>query len=304
MPAVLKRILLAGLCLLWPAAANQAMAADIAFAYLIHDGWPALSAGQVVRTEHQLTSWSATGTLHPVVNGQKGPAQGTALMTGWSRSVADPYFAALGPMSVVITLDFGSFRGHLGMVDTPSGPRTTVGVVYDTGLPDPAMSGVWALGNGAGIAGGTASDLLVFGVVHVGTPQYQGIVSLPIAPYFPSFPGPPPATDPEPFMTVVLPSGASVGSFYGTAQGPLRTVSRIDHDPATSQMNATSMLVMHYGGSDYAVLVCTNLATDPYDSALDRCSLSGAGPTLSRLTGLLGGVTGWWNLQLQPFIAP
>ncbi|MCC7035010.1 MAG: hypothetical protein IT179_19470 [Acidobacteria bacterium] len=304
-PSAIARIVLAGLCVVWPSAASPARAADIAFAYLIHNGWPSLVASQYVRTDHQLTSWSATGALHPIVSGQKGPVQGTALMTGWSQSVADPYFASMGPLSVLITLDFGGFRAHLGMFDTPSGPQTTIGVVHDTGLPDPALSGVWAIGNGAGIAGGTASDLMVFGVVHVGTPQYQGIVPLPIAPYFPGPPGPPPATDPEPLTTYVQPSGHRVGSFYGTAQGPLRTRTRWD-DSTNGQVNGSSMLVMHYGGSDYVILACTKLATDSYDDdgSLGRCSLSGTGPTLSRLTGLLGGVTGWWNLQLQPFIAP
>lgn len=284
----------------------SAAALDVPFLFLIPNGWSTLLLTPATRPAHGLVSWSVAAPFHGVVNGQKGAVAGNAYVVAWSRSADDPYFEPLRPLSGLVTLDFGAFRGHLGLVETPAGLQTTIGIVDDNGLANAAVSGVWALGDGSGVAGGSASDLTVAGLVHFGTPGYLGIIPVDITQYFPAFPNSV-ATDPQPFMVVDVSGPAaeavSLGSFYGYAQGPLRTLRRIDTQ-TNGFSNDSSLMVMSIGGSNYAVLACTNLGLDGTDGYLDRCTLSGLGPVLGRLTGTLGGRQPWWILQWHVFLAP
>jgi hypothetical protein len=284
----------------------SAAALDVPFLFLIPNGWSTLLAAPATRPAHGLFSWSVAAPFHSVVNGQKGAAAGNAFVVAWSRSANDPYFDPLRPLSGLVTLDFGTFRGHLGLVETPAGLQTTIGIVDDNGLANAAVSGVWALGDGSAVGGGSSSDLTVAGLVHFGTPGYLGTIPVDITQYFPMFPNAV-ATDPEPFIAVGVSGPAtqtvSLGSFYGYAQGPLRTLRRLDTQ-TNGFSNDASLMVMAVGGGNYAVLACTNLGLDGTDGYLDRCTLSGLGPVLGRLTGTMTGRQPWWILQWQAFLAP
>lgn len=276
--------------------ASPAIAQDIPFVFLLQDGWSKTFNNPYVRQEHALTTWASRTTFHHVVNGQKGAVAGNALIHIWSRQVADPYFAPLGSVAGVVTLDFGPFRGHLTVFDTPSGIKTTIGIIGDNGFVSPDVSGVWVYGNGTSVGGGTANDMVVGGVVHFGQPQTIGNYTLSITKYFGVV-----ATDFSPFQGIgQANSQAFAGSFLGAFQGPLRTFSRGDQQWTGIYDEAHVMVTPVAGG--YAVLACSMLGDHPSDRYLRRCTLSGTG-ALSRLTGALINY-GWVNLQydLQLFL--
>lgn len=316
MPAPrLVRRLVAGVivvwsCLLVPVAAQ---AQDVPFAFLIKDGWRNFYLGQAARIGHPLVSWYGHGTLHSVQNGQKGAVMGTGFIQAYTRAVPEQTFSAILPLGGLITLDFGTFQGHLALFETPSGIRTTVSVIDANGVTDTRLSGSWVIGDGSAVGGGTAEDMVVGVLVHFGQPQPAGTVPVVIPPYFPLVPFP----NDLPFARygqgyVIGPPGTGLGNSYGQAQGPLRVYSRLD-DYGLGFQFAGALLVMHMGGGDYAVLACSRLApTDatapPIEALVRRCTISGVGPVLGRLTGSVTSfATGALQervMQWAPFSAP
>jgi hypothetical protein len=278
-----------------------ALAQPVPFAFLIQNGWQTLFQNQAVRIDHQLTTWATRAPFYSIVNGQKGPLAGNALVNAWSRTVAEPYFAPLGSLAGVVTLDFGTFRGHLALVETPGGLLTTIAIMDSNGVVNPTVTGAWVYGNGTSVGGGTANDMVVAGLVRFGSPTSAGTIPVDITQYFPT--SVPFATDPQPFLSFPLSPNVSVGSFFGYAQGPLRTYRRVDMQ-GPGVFDDVSLMVMSTGGGNYAVMVCTDLRDHPTDGYLNRCTVSGTGPFLGYLSGRLSGRAPWWVLFWELFFAP
>ncbi len=157
---------------------SPARAQDIPFAFLIQNGWQAFEQ-PVTRLDQPIVSWARRGMFYSVVNGTKGTIVGSAGITAWSRSVPDPTYAAIGPVAGVITLEFPTFRGHLGLIDTPTGLQTTIGIVETSGAVNIGVTGSWLLGNGTSVVGGTANDMVVAGIVRFRSiPSTIGAVSI------------------------------------------------------------------------------------------------------------------------------
>ncbi len=185
-PSLVRRLVACSLvvwaCGVWPQAAR---AADVPFAFLIKNGYKNLFAGQALRIDQGLLSWYGYGPLHAIVNGQQAAVLGTAFVQAYSRSVPDPSFAAILPLAALVTLDFGSFRAHLTLFDTPTGPRTTVSVLNEYDATDTSVSGAWVLGDGAAVSGGTADDMVIGALVHFSSPNALHNVPVVVPPYFP-----------------------------------------------------------------------------------------------------------------------
>lgn len=190
------------------AGALPTAAQDIPFAFLIKYGWQSTLANPQTRFDVPLTSWAGSGSFAPIVNGQIGATAGTAYVTAWSRSVPDPFYTPIGPVGAVITLDFGAFRGHLSLFDTPAGLQTTIGIMDPPGQVDYGVSGIWVLGDGSSVVGGTANDMVVGGVVRFrAAPLTIGTLSVPLTLYFPTVPFP---SDSNPFTAVIVSSEPGV----------------------------------------------------------------------------------------------
>lgn len=289
------------LALMHPAASAQ----DVPFAFLIKDGWKTLNTSVSTRLDQGLVSLHTTGTLHEVVGGQKGSVVGTAFVQAFTRSVPDPTFASILPLGGLITLDFGTFQGHLALIDTPTGIQTTVAVIDASGAVDTRITGAWVFGNGAAVGGGTADDMTVGVLVHIGQPSDPIPLLLDIPPYFPLVPF---ANDtlfarmgPDYFIG----GAVCLGSGYGEAQGPLRVYTFCDDFGLGAEFDS-ALLVMHTEGSSYAVLACSHLFNQPLpgggaiDALVSRCTVSGTG-VLSRLTG---GATGLSITSLSHHVIP
>jgi hypothetical protein len=298
---VMRTIVMCGLALVASVAA--AWAQDIPFAFLIQNGWQAFEQ-PVTRPDQPLVSWARKDTFYTIVNGTKGAAQGTATITAWSRTVPEPLYAAIGPIAGVIALEFPTFHGHLGLIETPTGLQTTVGIIDTSGAVNFGVTGSWLLGNGASVAGGTANDLVVAGIVRFRqSPLTIGMVALPTSTVLPTV-----AFTSDPFGGLYPTSApaTNLGNFYGQAQGPLRWYRRSDAE-WTGQFYDTSVMVMGFNGGSYLVMVCAETGAAP-QPAFQRCTVSGVGPMLAALTGAMptysfGGL-GMVTLQLQLFSAP
>jgi len=278
---------------------QAARAQDFFFAFLIQNGWQGLFANPVTRTDQGLTTWATFQYFYPVVNGQKGSVLGNAYVQAWTRSVPDPFFAPIKPLAGLITLDFGGFRGHLGLIETPAGLQTTIGIIDNTGNVNTMATGTWVFGDGAGIVGGTANDMVIGGLVRFHTPLPLGAVPVETNLYFPTVPFP---SDPLPMTAVWTTDSVAIGSFYGYAQGPLRTYRRTDTQWTGFTFDG-SLLVMHTQADNYVVMACTAIGPTEAANYLSRCTVSGTGSFLAPLTGSLAsfsiGLTSVFNLQVS-----
>lgn len=297
-----RAVVVCGVALL--ASAVPARAQDIPFAFLIENGWKAFEQ-PATRLDQPLVSWARKGTFYAVVNGTKGAAQGAATVTAWSRSVPEPFFAAIGPIAGVLALEFPTFHAHLGLIDTPAGLQTTIGLIDTSGAVNFGVTGSWLLADGTSVAGGTASDLVVAGIVRFRqSPLTIGVVELAVSKVFPTV-----AFSSDPFggLSPTTAPATDLGNFYGVAQGPLRWYRRADAE-WTGQFYDTSVVVMSLNGADnYLVMVCAETGAAP-QPAFQRCTVSGVGPMLGALTGAMPtysfGALGTVTLQLQLFSAP
>lgn len=268
--------------------ASAARAQDVPFAFLIVDGWKAFYAGYAFRTEQQLTSWYGRGQIHVIVNGQKGADVGTARMHAFARAVPDPAFAGIRPLAGLISMVFGSYRAHLTVIETPTGLKTTVAFLDPIGqVVDTRVSGVWALADGSVVGGGKPDDLVVGGVVHVGTPLPAATPTLTLWPYFPLVP----FHNDLPFRVFSSSTGlkwqVGSGSSYNNASGPTRTYMRSDVGSFNDD-HTTAITVWHLGGEGYVILSCswsTPMSVLNPMSPVNGCTVSGLGPLLGRLTG-------------------
>ena len=268
-----------------------ASAQTVPFAFFIEGGWQQLLQNPDVRADQVLISWGTRAPFFSVVNGAKGPQQGLATIAAWSRVVLDPAFNNFGPLGGLITLDFGAFRAHLTVIDTPTGLLGTIGVVNNSGTTQFDVIGTWLLGNGT-TAGGTANDMVVAGLVHFGAPAAVGTLPISINPIFPTVPF---ANDPTPLFEA--PSSAppiTMGSFYGVTQyGPVHTFAR-SHNLNQVVRDRAQLMVLSLPGGSYGVLACSQLRDQLHDfQGGTRCSISGVGPALATLSGrLLSSTTG------------
>ncbi len=276
---------------------RQADAQNFFFAFLIDHGWQAFFANPVVRADHALTSWAADRPFHLIANGQKGGQLGQAHVRAWHRAVPDPFYAPIGPTAGVITLDFEGFRGHLSLIETPSGFRTSTSIIEDTGAI-PRVTGTWVFGNGADVIGGTANDMVIGGIVHFGTAMSLGTVEIPVHQYFPTVPFP---SDVEPLALKSVNASTQLGSYYGASDSrPIRTYRRHDTQWTGFAFDAW-LAVLHVPGDSYLIVVTSYINTT-------GMTISGVGdPLLAALTG--GGHMTFlpafaWKFVLTAFVAP
>jgi hypothetical protein len=259
------------------ASAVPARAEEVGFALLLEDGVKFVQGAD----SSGLAAFRSSGAVRLIVNGQKGDVVGTADVFAWSRSVPDPFFAPFGPLAALGVLRLFGLEVHLGLVETPAGLETTIGV------RDPATNsvlpwrGTWVFGPGT-LVGGDADDLVVGGALVIGTPLTLNKTSFTINQYFPTVPFP---SDPAPSATHSL-FFFDAGSFYGqtlvSAFRPVRAYTlRRQGDPADRPAHP---LVIHAGGTDYLVVGCSQLVPDTPTA----CTLSGTGGSIA--SGLVGRV--------------
>ena len=137
------RALVAGVALC--AIPMPASAQDVGFVFLIENGWSSLLNRSF--TDDRGMTYLGTGShvVYSVVNGQKVPGQiASANIAAWTRDVPDPFFAPIRPLAGLIVLNFGGFQGHLSIIDTPTGPKTTIAILDVTGAVNLGASGAWA----------------------------------------------------------------------------------------------------------------------------------------------------------------
>ncbi len=279
--------------------ARHADAQDFFFGFLIDKGWQTFTANPVVRVDQTLISWSADRPFHAIVNGQKGAQLGQAFVRAWYRSVPDPFYAPIGPTAGVITLDFGGMRGHLSLIETPTGFQTTISTVE--GWANLQLTGTWVFGNGADVIGGSADDMVIGGVVHLSASATSlGAIELPVNQYFPTVPFP---SDNNPLALQSVNVTTQLGSYYGQSeQRPVRTYRRFDAQWTGLPLGAW-LAVVHVPGSGYLIAVETHLSEQS-----GRTTTSGVGiPLFAHLTGgfYMSFLPGFvWKLLLQPYVAP
>jgi hypothetical protein len=282
--------------------AIPAQAQPVPFAFLIKDGWSRLFQNQAIYAPESLTSFSARSEFYSIVNNQKAGQAGNALIYAWGRPLPQP-FTPLGSLAGAVTLDFGSFRAHLSVLESPAGVQTAIGIVNENGTITLGATGAWAFANGAGVAGGTANDLVVGGIVNLTPVGPVGELAINMSPYFPTFPNPGVPSQAMPFSATIMSQALSLGSFVGTAQGPLVTYSRID-----TQFNGfadrVSMMVITTGGGNSGIVVCSDLGDHTADNSfLNTCTISGVG-AYNQLVGRSGFLVTPFTMIWQLFQLP
>jgi len=284
---------------------TPARAVDVGFLFLIEKG---LAFAAPLVDSQGLAAFVAGGTMRPVVNGQADFTQnlGTANVVVWSRTVPDPFFDPIGPIAALVTLNLlQPLKAHLGLIQTPAGFRTTIGVLQRVGFgygPLPSDRGEWVISNGIP-AGGNVDDLIIGGVVVIGTavpldPTYLGLTQ-----FFPTVPFAAGA-DPWGYSCPSPPGPASsscLGSFYGGADlggptvGPARTYT-YSTPTLSGDGQMSHLLTVNLGGDAYAVVACSGLAIG--DSFVD-CTLSGTGQFAGALAG--GPIGTGPSLYISPY---
>ena len=279
------RALLAAFAALWAMVPTAASAQDVTFAWLIEDGWTVL---QKPFADDRGMVYSGTGNrrVFRVANGQKTSEQvATADMAAWTRNVPDPYFAPIRPFAGLITLNFSDSVAHLAMIDTPAGPKTTIATWFPWWDVDVGVSGDWVFSDGTTVGGGTASDLVVTGVIRsaadysfLGGPYVDLVPRVPTSPF---------GYDPTPFATHIAGGGViRMGSFYGEAgppfaRTPVRSFTTADSGLAPFGGLWGHLVVMHVTGETYLVVACS---VEPTPPAAQYCTVSGTGE-FARFTG-------------------
>lgn len=278
------RALVVGVAL-WAIAPVSANAQDVGFALLIEDGWSLLNRSFA---DDRGMVYFGTGD-HPVyfvANGQKAPTPvASANLVAWTRDVPDPYFAPIRPLAGLIVLNFGAFLGHLAIIDTPTGPKTTISILTTGGEANFGASGAWVFFDGSTVSGGTANDLVVAGVVRFAPYAFVGGPAVDLVPRFPT---PPFAYDPTPMATHNITIGdlsIEMGSFYGAAHAPfggtpVRSFITVDTG-LTGFGKFAHLLVIHHTGETYFVVACSGTYTGPEPV---HCTVSGTGG-FAKVTG-------------------
>jgi hypothetical protein len=168
----------------------------------------------------------SSGKLSELINNQK-KLEGTGQVTFWSRTVPDSFFSALGSRAKLIVFNFDPMMDNvyafLGQIETPAGPRTTLGVLPrdpDTGkviTPGPGqfpgIRGQWVILPASSVGGTNFDDLVIQVTVVVNSsPLNLGTTRLALVGH---------ATNP-PFPSDAIPGGmhfvdpaTRIGSFYG-----------------------------------------------------------------------------------------
>ena len=271
---------------LWTIAPMSASAQDVGFSFLIQDGWTALQNRSFADNRGMLYLGTGGKPVFSVVNGQKAPGQvATADVVAWTRSVPDPYFAPIRPLAGLIVLDFGGFVGHLAIIDTPAGPKTTVATWAPWWDVDTAVSGTWVFSDGTTVGGGTANDLVITGVIRVAA--HQSFLASRSVDLVPRLPTSPLAYDPTPFATHIVGDGVvKIGSFYGEADNPFALTPVRSFTTADSGLSPfaplwTHVVAIHVTGDIYLVVACS---VDPTPPAPQYCTVSGTGE-FARYTG-------------------
>jgi hypothetical protein len=268
---------------LWALAPISASAQDVGFALLIENGWSLLNRSFA---DDRGMVYLGTGgkQVFQVVNGQKGSNPiATANIAAWTRSVPDPYFEPIRPLAGLIIVDFGAFQGHLAIIDTPTGPKTTISILSTGGEVNLGASGAWVFSDGTTVSGGTANDLVVAGVVRFAPYTFVGGPAIDLVPRFPT---PPFAYDPTPTATHnILDPFIEMGSFYGAAYAPfdgtpVRGFTTLDAG-FTGFGRYAHLLVIKHTGETYFVLACSGTYSGPENI---HCTISGTG-ILTRITG-------------------
>ena len=115
--------------------ATPAPAVNVGFLILIENG---LAFGPPLVDAQGLAAFVASGPVRPVVDGQAqfGQSLGTANVVVWSRTVPDPFFDPIGPIGALVTVSFTQplIKAHLGLIQTPAGLQTTIGLMQRVGF--------------------------------------------------------------------------------------------------------------------------------------------------------------------------
>jgi hypothetical protein len=218
--------------------------------------------------------------VYEVVNGAKGPQFGTATVLVWARSVADPFFDHIGPIAALVVLNVGGdVIGRLGLIQTPTQFLTTLGLQINGGV-ESTFAGSWVFGAGTLVAGGTAKDLAIGGVLVSGG---SGVIhvahlDLEVDPHFGSG-GTTPTDTPN---CASLECTNKTGSFYGQtvlngAARPIRTYSAVLGAPLGFYAN---LGVIEAAGNSYIVVACSG-ATPSAQGDVSGCNVSVPGSAVA-----------------------
>jgi hypothetical protein len=286
-------------------------AANLGFLFLIENGFTFTP----IVDPNGPAAWVAKGQVRPIVNNKADftKSLGTANVVVWSRVVPDPFFNSIGPIAALVTLTLtgADFIAHLGLIQTPMGFQTTIGLLERVGfsLQDaPWARGGWVFSDGTP-AGGDTGDLIIGGVLVMGTPSPLGAQSTTLNQYFPTVPF---GSDCCPDICHFV--GASInclGSFYGfTVEGgtarPVRSYNFFQFGNVLSGYGKEShLMVLQVGSGEYRVRACS--APDG-SNVSDKCTLSGVGAVNGALAGdtsaftFPGPVVGTFVVNLTPFL--
>lgn len=275
-------------------AVTPAGADTIPFALLVVDGF---KFQPVVVPAEPGTLVSPNRPFHAIVGGAKAPGVlGHATIALWSQTVTDPFFNPIRPLAALGVFQFDaplSLVAHFGLIDTPAGVRTTIGVL---GMNN--ARGTWVAGPAQGIAGAGPDDLVVGGLLVLGTPNPVPGQNFLIQP--------PNSAQPLSSVGRVQELNCLFGDCTGSYYGEMLLSG--EHRPFRGYSMARQSLglpakllhlgVIHAGGDEYVVIACgLNLFPEPSQpwNAFFTCSTSGAGG----LAGLLAGQAAYEPEQFQ-----
>jgi hypothetical protein len=236
----------------------------------------------------------SSGKLFELINNQKA-FMGTGQVTFWSRTVPDSFFAALGSRAKLVVFNFDPIKSmnpvyaYLGQIDTPAGPRTTIGVLprdpttgkVVTPAPGqfPGIRGQWVILPPSSVAGANADDLVIQPTVVInGSPLNFGTTRLALIGHAAS---PPFASDAIPGGMHFLDALTRIGSFYGETTVGGKTVPVRAFSSSISPALWAHLLTVQTG-LDYTVVACWDFVATTIPR---NCAVSGVGPTLGNTAG-------------------
>ena len=232
----------------------------------------------------------SSGKLRSVVNGRKNfDNQGTGYVTFWKRTVPDPFFAALGSRASLIVFNFDPLfdevRVYLGQIETPAGPRTTIGVLEQDEItgkiigPVQDARGQWVILPASSVIGANFDDLVIQATVVINENFLNlGTTRLALVGHAAN---PPFASDAVPGGMHFVDPATRLGSFYGetTAGGQTVPVRAFSSSRAPALW---SHLLVVKTGFDYTVVACWDYVAT---TTPRNCAVSGIGPTLGNTAG-------------------
>ncbi len=232
----------------------------------------------------------ASGKLRSVSGNRKNfDNQGTGHVTFWNRTVPDPFFAPLGSRAALIVFNFdptmNPSRGYLGQIETPAGPRTTIGVLQQNANgkiigPFPFIRGSWVILLPSTISGANPDDLVIQATVVLNqNPLNLGSSALNLIAHAAN---PPFASDATPGGMHLLDAATAIGSFYGETNIGGQTAPVRAFSSSLFPAMWAHLLAMPAGANDFTVVACWDLVAT---TTPKNCAVSGVGPALGNTAG-------------------